>query len=144
MADFIINSRESRHAAVEAVKNITAEPLMMVTIAPYVKKRSKSQNSMQWVALLGDFSMQVIIDGKQFAANVWHEHLKEKCLPGLPEEGITLKGYVKWMEMPCGKLKLVGSTTKLTTKGFSDYIERCYAYGVTEFDIRFSANPGDR
>lgn len=135
----VIDSQQSRFQAVEAVKNITREPLMVVTIAPYKKKRSNGQNSLQWVALLGDFSMQAIIDGRQFAANVWHEHLKEQFLPESYEEGITLKGYMKWQEMPSGNLKMVGSTTKLTTKGFSEYMDRCYAYGGGELGIRFTA-----
>lgn len=125
--------------AIEVLKSLDRSQPKVMTIAPYKKKRSNGQNSFQWVALLGDFSMQAIIDGRQFAANVWHEHLKEQFLPESYEEGITLKGYMKWQEMPDGKLRMVGSTTKLTTKGFSEYMDRCYAYGGGELGIRFTA-----
>ena len=115
---------------------------MVVTIANYVKKRSSGQNSLQWVSILGDFSIQGIINGKQFSANVWHEYLKEMLLPEEFTEGETLNNYCKWQEMPDGKLKLIGSTTNLTTLGFSNYIEKCYAYGTQELDIKFMASPG--
>jgi hypothetical protein len=42
--------------------------------------------------------------------------------------------------LPDGTLKMVGSTTKLTTKGMSVYFEQLYAYAVSELDVRFSAN----
>lgn len=49
---------------------------------------------------------------------------------------------MKWLEMPDGRLKMIGSTTKLTTSGFSDYLEQCYALGC-DLDVRFTANPRD-
>ena len=113
---------------------------MQVIIQKHVKKRTGGQNKYQWKAILGDISRQVRIDGKGYTPAVWHEHLKGLFLPDVPSEELTLPTYVKWAEMPDGTLKMVGSTTKLTTKGMSVYFEQLYAYAVTELDVRFSAH----
>ena len=113
---------------------------MEVVIQKHVKKRTDGQNRYQWKAILGDISRQVRIDGKSYTPKIWHEHLKELFLPDEASEELTLPGYIKWQEMPDGTLKMVGSTTKLTTKGMSIYFEKLYAYAVTELDVRFSAN----
>ncbi len=134
-----IDSEAAKKRAHGVLDDLAIDGKHCVEFKPYVKKRSNGQNSFQWVALLGDISMQGIIDGKQFSAAVWHEFLKEKLLPEQYEEGITLKSYAKWQEMPDGTLRMIGSTTKLTTKGFSQYVEKCYAWGTTELGIRFTA-----
>ena len=113
---------------------------MEVVIQKHVKKRTDGQNRYQWKAILGDISRQVRIDGKGYTPKIWHEHLKGLFLPDVPSEELTLPTYVKWEEMPDGTLKMVGSTTKLTTKGMSIYFEQLYAYAVTELDVRFTSN----
>ena len=138
-----IGDSTPRNYPIQVIKLLPNDRAWTVTIEPTKKRRSTGQNSMQWVALLSDFSNQVIIDGKQFSTAIWHEFLKERFLPETDLEGETLKNYCKWQAMPDGKLKMVGSTTKLTKLGFSNYMERCYAYGAGELDIRFTANPRD-
>jgi hypothetical protein len=137
----VIDSEYTQRVVLERLKFLGFDQKLQVTIEPYKKKRSTPQNSMQWVSVLGDFSMQGIINGRQFSAAIWHEYLKELFLPNEFTTGETLKNYIKWLELPNGKLKMIGSTTRLTTLGFSHYVERCYAYGAGELDIKFSANP---
>lgn len=119
---------------------LSLEPVMQVEVKPFQKLRTSDQNRLMWKSLLGDFASQAFVDGRLFGADVWHEHLKELFLPEQAEAGITKEGYQKWLEMPSGKLKMVGSTTKLTTKGMSDYLEQCYAFGC-DLDVRFTVNP---
>jgi len=133
----IIASEQSKYLAMEAIKNIDINHPMTVTIAPYSKRRTSEQNSMQWAGMLGDFAAQARLAGRLFRADVWHEYLKEKLLPDAPKEGVTLKGYKKWLEMPDGRLKMIGSTTMLTTRGMSDYLEQCYAFGC-DLDVKFT------
>jgi hypothetical protein len=142
---FIIKAGDSKQVAlaIEAIRWLPVETDWEVTIEKYKKKRSNGQNSLIWASLLNDFSNQVIIDGRSFSTNVWHEMLKELHLPEIPIPGETLKNYVKWFEMPDGTRRLKGSTTQLTTLGFSNYMERCFSYGAQELEIRFSANPKD-
>ena len=136
---FVIDERGSIEAQ-KALGKLPTDRSMEVVIQKHVKKRTQGQNRYQWKAILGDISRQVRIDGKAFTPAIWHEHLKGLFLPDVPSEELTLPSYVKWEEMPDGTLKMVGSTTKLTTKGMSIYFEQLYAYAVTELDVRFSAN----
>ena len=136
---FVIDERGPIEAQ-KALGKLPTDRSMEVVIQKHVKKRTSGQNRYQWKAILGDISRQVRIDGKGFTPEIWHEHLKGLFLPDVPSDELTLPSYVKWEEMPDGTLKMVGSTTKLTTKGMSIYFEQLYAYAVTELDVRFSAN----
>jgi len=141
MTKFTINSTAAKQACIAHIQSINmgVKPIMDVEILPFRKSRSLGQNSLMWAQMMNDFSTQGIIKGKQFSVPVWHEYLKELFLPEHFEEGKTKKNYIKWMELPNGKLKMVGSTTALLTSGFSDYMERCYSYGAIELEIKFSA-----
>ena len=136
---FKIDERTAFHAQ-KTIGDLPTDGSMEVVIQKHVKKRTGGQNRYQWKAILGDISRQVRIDGKGFTPAVWHEHLKELFLPDEASEELTVPTYVKYQEMPDGKLKMVGSTTKLTTKGMSVYFEQLHAYAVTELDVRFTAN----
>ena len=136
---FKIDERTAFHAQ-KTIGDLPTDGSMEVVIQKHVKKRTGGQNRYQWKAILGDISRQVRIDGKGFTPAVWHGHLKELFLPDEASEELTVPTYVKYQEMPDGKLKMVGSTTKLTTKGMSVYFEQLYAYAVTELDVRFTAN----
>jgi len=140
MKKYRIDSKYAKVNAMKAINDLPEDGKMVVELKKYTKQRSTGQNAMVWVALLADFSMQVEIDGRKFSPEVWHEQLKRNFLPDEFDEELTLPGYKKWDFLPDGSMKMVGSTTKLTTKGMSEYIEACYAYGCCEFDIRFSAN----
>lgn len=139
----IINETpQSLFHAIEALKNLDRSQPHTVTIAPLTKRRTKDQNKLQWKSMLGDIASQAMLANRYFGVKVWHEYMKEKFLPETYQEGITLKDYEKWLEMPDGRLKMIGSTTKLTTKGMSDYLEQCYAFGC-DLGVRFSASPRD-
>ena len=137
---FVIDSDRKHFHAINTINGLPTDGSMEVVIQKHVKKRTQGQNRYQWKAILGDISRQVRIDGKSYTPKIWHEHLKGLFLPDVADEELTLPSYVKWQEMPDGNLKMVGSTTKLTTKGMSIYFEKLYAYAVTELDVRFSAN----
>jgi hypothetical protein len=72
-----------------------------------------------------------------------------KCLNGkfLPEdndleiEDLAKSGYQKWAIDPMGNKVLIGSTTQLTKKGFSQYLEQIHAYGAS-LGVMFSDAPG--
>ena len=136
---FVIDERGAFHAQ-KTIGDLPTDRSIEVVIQKHVKKRTGGQNKYQWKAILGDISRQVRINGKGYTPKIWHEHLKELFLPDEADEELTLPDYVKWQEMPDGTLKMVGSTTKLTTKGMSVYFEQLYAYAVSELDVRFSAH----
>jgi hypothetical protein len=141
MPKFTINSEQSKQNCISAIMAIDVNSPADVEILPFKKTRATGQNSLMWAGMMNDFSTQGIIDGRKFPVPVWHEYLKELFLPEHFEAGITRKNYIKWLELPNGKLLLKGSTTQLTTLGFSQYMERCYHFGAEELEIRFSVSP---
>jgi hypothetical protein len=132
-----IDSDRAASYAIKTINSLSYDPPMQITIEPFKAKRTGGQNRYLWAALINDFVEQGFVNGRLYRADVWHYLLKKEILPEVPNEEETLPGYQKWTEMPDGSLILTGSTTKLTTKGFSNYVERCYAYG-SELGIRFS------
>ena len=135
----IIDSDRAQFHAAQRVNGLPTDGSMVVTIKPYSKRRTSEQNRLQWAGMLGDIAKQAQIAGRFFSEQVWHEHCKERFLPDVHVDGITLKNYVKWIEMPSGNLKMVGSTTQLTTKGMTDYLDQCYALGC-EMGVRFTTS----
>ncbi len=138
---FKIDNDKAKWFAINAIKNLCYDKIMIVSIEPFKAKRSTPQNALLWASLISDFVEQGFVDGRQFSAECWHEYLKREFLPDPGED--TIEGYQKWTELPDGKLLLTGSTTKLTTKGFSNYIEKCYSFGC-EIGIRFGCNLPNR
>jgi len=140
MRIYRLTNELTRKALIKNINELQLDGSMVVEIKKYVKKRTNPQNSLAWAGMLADFSQQVEIDGHKFLPESWHEILKKQFLPESFAQELTLQGYKKWEELPDGSMKLVGSTTKLTTKGFSEYMEACYAYGSQEFGVRFSTS----
>lgn len=96
-----------------------------------------------WASALNDISTQAWFNGAQFSADVWHEHLKQTFMPENSDEELHLlikdpDNYVKWVDTPTGQRKCIASTTRLTKKGFSNYIEQVYAFG-SELGVMFTA-----
>lgn len=129
-----------RDTAIEVIKNAPIDPAepLEVIIRERTKTRLNEQNALMWAGALKDISTQAWVAGKQFSAEVWHEHFKREYLPEEYKEGITKDGYKKWDYLPNGDRVLVGSTTQLLTRGFSDYLEQIYAFGAG-LGIKFSA-----
>ena len=116
---------------------------MAVRIYEHLDKRSIESNALMWV-LLSDISAQAWVGGRQYPAEIWHEHAKREFLPD--ESGPTnrcRKGYRKWDILPSGERVLAGSTTQLTTAGMAEYLTKIEAFGATEMGVRFNVSPGD-
>jgi hypothetical protein len=110
---------------------------MAVSIHEYKSIRSIEQQSLMWVRL-GEIAEQAWVNGRQYAAETWHEHFKREYLPD--EAGPTKrcrKGYKKWEYMPNGERVLVGSTTMLTVFGMSEYMTQIETYAATELGVMF-------
>ncbi len=120
-----------RNLPVDAVK-----PLEVI-IREEKRKRTLDQNALMWAGPLRDIAEQAWVEGRQYSAEVWHEFFKREFLPNSPGEG-TKDGYQKWVDLPTGVMVLVGSTTQLTVRGMSDYLEQVYAYGAS-LGVQFGA-----
>ena len=87
-------------------------------IAPYRKTRSQEANALMWV-WLGQLAADAWVSGRQYSAETWHEHAKRENLPEA-----NSRGDHKWEEMPDGSRRCVMSTTRLTDREMSDYMEK--------------------
>lgn len=112
---------------------------LCVTVGEEVKARKLDQNALYWSGPLKDISEQVYIQGRTYNADVLHEYFKDSFLPDVFDHEICKDGYVKYDYTPSGKRILIGSTTQLTIKGFSEFLEQVYAFGAShgvEFHTR--------
>ena len=121
------------------VHNLPCDGSQEVVIRPYKKPSSDQQRRRMFGYVVGEISSQACLQGKQYSPKVWHEYLKAKFLPESFKVGITREGYVKYLEMPDGSMKMVGSTTQLTTLGHTNYVTECEAFAAQELGVRFSA-----
>lgn len=103
------------------------------------KKRTNNQNAKHWADVMEQIAEQVSIHDKKYDKETWHEQFKRLFLPEESQEGITTEKYKKWMALPSGKYHLIGSTTQLTKKGFSEYMQRVEHYAATELGVTFYA-----
>ena len=133
-----LHAESQRESCRRIIDNLPLDGSMQVVIRPYVKPGSQAQRGAYWAVRLAEIADQAWLDGRQYPAPVWHEYLKQRFLPDYHDDEITLPGYVKWMEMPGGELKMVGSTEKLTAKGRSEYIGWVEAFCALELGVRFS------
>lgn len=79
MQRFIVRSQKIRLDALNAVKSITREPVMEVTIAEYKKNRTAAQNSLYW-GWLTDCQNTGINEHAGKTKDEWHLWFKEKSL----------------------------------------------------------------
>ena len=103
-----------------------------VRVSVHKAKRSSEQNALYWV-LLTQISEQAWVAGRQFAPEVWAEHMKRELLP---EE--TARGVKKWRHLPNGDRVLAMSTGDLNVSEFSTYVEKLQAKAAVELGVIFN------
>jgi len=127
--------------AKQVISNAPIDPVkpLEIVIREQQKKRKQDQNALMWSGVLKDIAEQAWVNGRTYSAEVWHEWAKKEFLPEEYVEGLTKDGYKKYGFSPNGERVLVGSTTQLTVKGFSEYLEKLIAYGAS-LGVMFSTN----
>ena len=134
--------RQAAHAKLDNMPIDSDEPIEVVfREVPAVRK--PDANARMWAGPLKDIEQQAFLDGRQFKAEVWHEHFKEQYLPEDDDPELPMlakEGYQKWTIGPSGKRVLTGSTTQLLKRGFALYMLQVEAFGAS-LGVMFSANP---
>lgn len=123
---------EQVERAIAALRNAPIDPIkpIEVLIREEVKARKLDQNALMWVGPLVDIAAQAWIEGRQFSAEVWHEHFKKEFLPDEYDPDLCKsEDYRKWDFGPGGDRVLVGSTKELTIKGFAQHLDQIHAFG---------------
>lgn len=139
--------RDTLLALIPTLPLDSAKPLEVV-IREKQRVRKLDQNALYHAGPLKDIEESAWIDGKQFSAASYHEFFKRSFLledtapEADPMNGYVKDGYRKYEQTIDGGQHLVGSTTQLTVRGFSDFLEQVYAFG-SSLGVQFSANPND-
>lgn len=116
---------------------------MAARLYEYKRNATDEQRALMWIRL-GEIAEQVWVDGRQYSAEIWHEHAKREFLP--EEDGpskMAKKNYRKWSHLPDGSRSLTGSTEGLTVAGKAEYITKLEAFGASN-GVRFTAPPSVR
>lgn len=129
----ILVDEQRRRLAVAMIENA---PLGIEVVGrEQVKARKQDQNSLMWAGPLKDIADQAWVKGRKFDAETWHEHFKREFLPDEDDPELERKvkdheNWKKWTYLPDGERVLVGTTTRLTVYGMSQYLEEIFAFGA--------------
>jgi hypothetical protein len=128
----VIIGESQKALALAMIENLPIDPVrpLEVSAREVVKNRSLDANAAMWAGPLRDIAEQAWVQGRQYTAEVWHEHFKREYLPEEFEEDLCRAGYRKWDYLPNGERVLVGSTIKLTARGFALYLQSVEAFGA--------------
>lgn len=118
------------------------EPIEIM-VREQIKGRKLDQQALYHAGPLRDISEQAWPNGQKFSVEVWHVFLKRELLPENFNPELCREGYEKWVYDPAGERVLIGSTTQLTIKGFSCFLEGVFAFGAA-YGVKFHANPNER
>ena len=131
---FAIRSNRELEQAQFVIRNIPVDPEspIQITVSEEVKARKPDQNALMWAGPLKDIAHQVYLDGRTYTPELWHEYFKKEYLPEEYDPELCKEGYQKWDYDPSGDRVCIGSTTELTIKGFSQYLEQIYAFGADQ------------
>jgi len=137
-----------RDAAIAKLNNVPLGYGLEMVIRPISKQRGLDANARMWGGPLKDIAEQAWVGGRLYSAEVWHEQFKAEYLPEAddPEIDHLVKdpeNYRKWDFNSKGERVLVGSTKRLTKRGFALYTQQIEAFGAS-LGVLFSASPRER
>jgi hypothetical protein len=141
---FILSDPAILARAIAAAQHAPVDPLRPLEMVIQERKvqRNNAQNDYYWRRVT-EIAEQAWIEGRQYRPEILHEYFKRELLPEddpAPESDYVRDNYRKWEHDPTGERILVGSTTMLTVRGFSDFTTRVEAFGA-QLGVEFSANP---
>lgn len=141
----ILRDEAVRERALALVRNlpVDAEKPLQLVVQEYQPPRKADQNALMWAGPLRDIAEQAWLEGRKYSAESWHELLKQELLPEEFDPELCREGYQKWTITPRGDRALIGTTTKLTVKGFAQYLESLYAFGAS-LGVQFHTNPKEQ
>jgi hypothetical protein len=137
----LLGNQMCKDSAKALIDNCPMDPIkpLEFVLREAIKPRKMDQNALMWAGPLKDIAEQCWVQGRKFSVEVWHEHFKREYLPEQFQDGMTKESYQKWDMTPSGERVLVGSSTDLTVRGFSEYLEQIHAYGGS-MGVKFSSN----
>lgn len=137
-----VRTREDAHAAITAAyahaKQLIADgQRVRVHVGPDDDLMSARQRRFLHGPVLSQIAEQAWAGGRQYELKVWKEHYRAKFL-GSTWETLTLPGRDPQA------FEVRRSTEDLSTREYSDYIDRVIADAVTEHGVQFDFRDGER
>ncbi len=141
----LLVGEQQRDTVLNLVRNLPldADNPLEVVVRERVKGRKMSQQALLFAGPMTDIANQAWLDGRQFSVEIWHEFMKREFLPEEFDPEQCKEGYEKYSLDPKGERIMIGSTTQLTVKGYSNYLEQVFAFGAN-LGVLFSASPNER
>jgi hypothetical protein len=117
---YVLNCSQSKNAAITHIQNIdlSARPIFTVSISPFKKSRTNSQNSYLWGVVY-----KTISDQTGYSCDELHELFKNSFLPH------------KLITIGDKSVKITPSTTDLTTIEFEEFLELVKRYAAETIGI---------
>jgi hypothetical protein len=139
---FFLKTEEIRQNLIKVIQNLPLDELkpLHVVIDEFHPGRKPSQQALLFAGPMTDISKQAWFSGRQHSVETLHEHCKREFLPEEFDIELCLQGYQKWGVTMHGDRYLIGSTTQLTVKGYSLYLEQVFAFGAAH-GVQFSERP---
>lgn len=94
--------------------------------------RSIQQNRFYWGPMLGDIEEQARVNGQRYSKDAWHE-LGKRMFLGYEITKVAVAGRKKKTV-----IRRLRSTTKLSVRKMSDYLDKFQAFAATELGVRFT------
>ncbi len=142
---FVLTGERVQEALITVVENLPLDGSIEAVLREYQPKRTDPQNNLMWLRL-GEIAEQAWILGVRYSAETWHEQYKREYLPDEnkpdfnPSHVKSQETWRKWGYLPNGERVLLGSTTRLSKRGMSDYVTQIEAHGAG-MGVLFSADP---
>lgn len=123
------------------------EYALEIVIRQVGKVRGLDQNALMWVGPLRDIERQAWVNGRQYSAELWHEHFKQEYMPEADDPDLDRlikkpEEYCKWDYLPTGERVCVASTTWLTVFGFSRYLTAVQAEAA-QMGVMLTTSPNE-
>lgn len=142
--ELLLRDEKVRERAIALLNNlpVDADHPLQIVVSEYKPPRKQSQNAFLWAGPLKDIAEQAFLDGRQYSAEVWMEYFKRELLPEEFDPELCREGYRKYDYLPDDQRVMVGSSTQLTVKGFSNFVEQITAFGAS-LGVMFHASPNE-
>lgn len=138
MKEVILTEPVQAHRAISAlyrddIKSQTmAGQRLKLTLQSAEDERTLKQNKFYWGPCLKDISEQASVGGAKYSKDAWHELFKRQFLPRKVK-----KCHVAGKARPVVSVSL-GSTTDLSVRRMSKYLDELQAYASTELGVSFT------
>ncbi len=134
----VLFNPQQAHQAISAqlwpwVKSMTqAGHKLVAEVRLQEDDRSLRQNRYYWGPCLTEISRQAQVGGQRYAAEAWHELFKRQFL-GYQGKKVAVAGAKRKRV-----IRQLRSTTDLSVRAMSKYLDQVQAYAATELGVEFS------